>query len=145
MEQGYLAIALHAHLPFVRHPEYQDSLEERWLYEAITETYIPLLLTLERLADEGLDFRLTFTVTPTLACMLLDPFLQSRYLSRLELLIELAEKEVSRTSSQPEFQPLARMYHDHFLRLRQAYTNRYKRDLVQAFRRLQERGRIEIL
>ena len=145
MEQGYLAIALHAHLPFVRHPEYQDSLEERWLYEAITETYIPLLLTLEKLADEGLDFRLTFTVTPTLTSMLLDPFLQSRYLGRLELLIELAEKEVSRTRSQPEFQALARMYHDHFLHLRQTYTNRYKRDLVQAFRRLQERGRIEIL
>ena len=36
-EQGLLAIILHAHLPFVRHPEQDDFLEERWLFEAITE------------------------------------------------------------------------------------------------------------
>ena len=41
--QGYLSIVLHAHLPFIRHPEYPDFLEEDWLFEAMTETYIPLL------------------------------------------------------------------------------------------------------
>ena len=45
MAQGYLAIVLHAHLPFVRHPEHPSFLEEEWLYEAITDTYIPLLLS----------------------------------------------------------------------------------------------------
>src|SRR2546422_640553 len=43
MPIGYLNLVLHAHLPYVRHPEYDDFLEEDWLYEAITETYIPLL------------------------------------------------------------------------------------------------------
>ena len=43
MSHGYLAMVLHAHLPFVRHPEFDEFLEEDWLYEAITETYIPLL------------------------------------------------------------------------------------------------------
>ena len=38
---GYVALHLHAHLPFVRHPEYDDFLEEDWLYEAISETYLP--------------------------------------------------------------------------------------------------------
>jgi 1,4-alpha-glucan branching enzyme len=67
MGKGYLAIILHAHLPYVRHPEFELSLEERWLYEAITEAYIPLLLLLERLVEEGVDFRLTLSLTPTLA------------------------------------------------------------------------------
>ncbi len=40
---GYLSIILHAHLPFVRHPEHEKFLEESWLFEAITETYLPLL------------------------------------------------------------------------------------------------------
>ena len=40
-------IVLHAHLPFVRHPEQPNTLEEDWLYEAITETYIPLLQLME--------------------------------------------------------------------------------------------------
>ena len=56
MEKGYLALVLHAHLPFVRHPEYEDFLEEDWLYEAITETYIPLLKVFEGLVGDGVDF-----------------------------------------------------------------------------------------
>ena len=59
-EKGYLALVLHAHLPYVRHPEYEYSLEENWLFEAITETYIPLLRVMENLVDEGFDFRLNW-------------------------------------------------------------------------------------
>jgi membrane associated rhomboid family serine protease len=29
--QGYLSLVLHAHLPFVRHPEHEKFLEENWL------------------------------------------------------------------------------------------------------------------
>jgi 1,4-alpha-glucan branching enzyme len=101
MEKGYLAIVLHAHLPFVRHPEYVDALEEYWLYEAITDTYIPLLTVLDGLVEDGIDFHLTLSVTPTLASMLADPFLQSRYLRRLERLIDLGKKEVKRTKCEP--------------------------------------------
>jgi 1,4-alpha-glucan branching enzyme len=36
-----IALVLNAHLPFVRHPEYQSFLEENWLFEAINETYLP--------------------------------------------------------------------------------------------------------
>ena len=49
MRKGYLALVLHAHLPFVRHPEYPEFLEEDWLFEAITETYIPLWQVFEGL------------------------------------------------------------------------------------------------
>ena len=43
MATGYLALVLHAHLPFVRHPEHDEFLEEDWFFEAITESYIPVL------------------------------------------------------------------------------------------------------
>ena len=42
-DRGHLVLFLHAHLPYVRHPSDEDFLEEDWLYEAITDTYIPLL------------------------------------------------------------------------------------------------------
>ena len=48
MPLGYLTLVLYADLPYVRHPEYDDFLEEDRLYEAITETYIPLLEVFER-------------------------------------------------------------------------------------------------
>ena len=145
MEQGYLAILLHAHLPYVHHPEYEDSLEENWLYEAITETYVPLFLVLEDLLHDGVDFRLTFSVTPTLALMLGDSFVQSRYLRRLERQMELAEKEVARTRSQPAFQPLARMYRALFARVHEAFVERYDKNLLNAFRRFRDLGKVELI
>jgi len=145
MEKGYLAILLHGHLPFVRHPEHEDSLEENWLYEAITEVYIPLLLAMEELVADGIDFRISFSLTPTLASMLRDPFLQSRYLRKIGRLIELAEKEIKRTEGQSHIQPLAQMYHQRFCQVREAFLNRYHRDVVAGFQRLQELGKVEIV
>ena len=59
-------MVLHTHLPYVRHPEFNDFLEEDWLYEAITETYIPLIEVFEGLVKDGVDFRVTMSLTPTL-------------------------------------------------------------------------------
>ena len=70
MPLGYLTLVLHAHLPFVRHPEWDDFLEEDWLYEAITETYIPILDVFDSLERDGVDWRVTMSVSPTLAAML---------------------------------------------------------------------------
>ena len=52
-EKGYVSFVLHAHLPFIHHPESEDYLEEEWLYEAISETYIPLLTNFKKLEEEG--------------------------------------------------------------------------------------------
>src|SRR6267154_2007516 len=35
---GSLALVLHEHLPFIRHPEHEHFLEEDWIFEAITES-----------------------------------------------------------------------------------------------------------
>src|SRR5438477_6529886 len=109
-EKGYLALVLHAHLPFVRHPEYEDFLEEDWFFEAVTETYLPLLDMMTRLVTERIHFRLTMSLTPPLCAMMSDPLLQSRYRRYLYKLIELAEKEVHRTLDQPAFHRSAEMY-----------------------------------
>src|SRR5947208_7238253 len=95
--QGYLALILHAHLPYVRHPEHDKFLEENWLFEAITETYVPLLQIMERWQRDNMDTHLTLTLTPPLGAMLLDPLLQYRDVRHLDELIDLAEKETHRT------------------------------------------------
>ena len=143
--KGYLAIVLHAHLPYVRHPEHEDSLEENWLYEAITDTYIPILTVLEDLVRDGVDFRLTLSLTPTLSSMLLDPLLQNRYERRLTNLLDLAGKEIARTQAKPALNRLARMYHGRLERISDAYFHRYGKDLVRAFGNLQARGKVEII
>jgi len=145
MPPGCLALILHAHLPFVRHPEHPEFLEEDWLFEAITETYLPLLDVLHGLANDGVPFRIAMSLTPTLGHMLRDPLLQSRYGRYLERLLALAEAEVRRTEARAAEQQIARFYLLRLLRARQWWTERWKRDLVAAFAALQERGHLEIL
>ncbi len=141
---GYLSIVLHAHLPFVRHPEHPEFLEEDWLYEAISETYLPLLQRFDQLMADGVPFRVTMTLTPTLVSMLRDGLLMDRYRQRLDRLCELGEKEVHRTRGDPTFHPLAQFYREHFEGLRRDFDG-YGRDLVGAFRRLQDSGVLEII
>ena len=49
--KGYFALVLHAHLPYVRHPEHEEFLEEDWFFEALTETYIPFVEIFDRLLE----------------------------------------------------------------------------------------------
>ena len=141
---AYLALVLHAHLPFVRHPEHERFLEETWLFEAITEAYLPLLQLLECWRRDGLAARLTLTLTPTLCSMLQDPLLQTRYERHLRELIELAHKEIHRTRLEERFHKLALFYRDRFTAARDAYAA-CGRDLVAGFRQFQDAGQLEII
>ena len=110
MPKGYLFLILHAHLPYVHHPEYERFLEERWFFEAVTETYIPLIKFFDRLRDEGVPFKLTLSVSPTLANMMEDPLLRERCVRHLDLSLRLAERECERTCNWPDVHFLAQMY-----------------------------------
>lgn len=144
MPKGYLCMVLHAHLPFVRHPEHEDFLEEKWLYEAITETYIPLIQAFDRLLNDNVRFRLTMTLSPSLISMLVDPLLQERYVKHLSKLIELADKEEGRTYGSP-YHEAALMYKKRFREAMEIFCDRYQRNLVNAFRKFQDQGRLEII
>jgi 1,4-alpha-glucan branching enzyme len=145
MAQGHLCLFLHAHLPFVRHPENENHLEENWLWEAITETYLPLLGVFERCAAERIPFRLTMSLTPPLVSLLRDGLLQDRYVRHLEKLIELSEKEMERTGTLPDFHELACMYHGILVTARDTFVGVYGKDLVSAFRHFQDLGHLEIV
>ncbi|MFT6620891.1 MAG: 1,4-alpha-glucan branching enzyme, partial [Limisphaerales bacterium] len=142
--QGYLAIVLHAHLPYVRHPEHDRFLEESWLFQAITECYLPLIRELDGWLSDGMQTRMTLTLTPTLCSMLRDPLLQDRYVRYLEGLISLAEKEISRTHWDRPYRELAWYYHWQLTNLRNTWFS-YGQDLVVAFRKFQEQGQLEII
>lgn len=143
MRQGYLSLVLHAHLPFVRHPEHPKFLEENWLFEAITETYVPLLHLLEGWFHDGMEAPVTITLSPTLCSMFRDPLLQSRYRRHLDELIDLADKETHRTLWEKPLHGLAVSYLERFRSIREDY-NSCQGDLLGRFRRLQEKGLIEI-
>jgi len=139
------ALILHAHLPFVRHPEHENFLEEDWLFEAITETYLPLLRLMRRLVDEDVGFKLTMSLTPTLCAMLRDELLQDRYSRHLERLIGLAEQETERNRHDAQLSELSRFYVQLFAAAREFFGETLQRDIVRAFRELQDAGCLEII
>jgi 1,4-alpha-glucan branching enzyme len=145
MAKGFFSFMLHAHLPFVRHPEYERFLEESWLFEAISETYLPLLRVFQRLRNDAVPFRVTVSFSPTLACMLSDELLQSRYILHLERLVELAEKEVIRTKDDLDFAPLALMYRDLYVQNLKDFTDTYRKNILWGYKALEKEGFLDII
>ena len=142
---GYLCLFLHAHLPFVRHPEYEDSLEERWLVEANTECYLPLLHVLEARAARGAKGAMTVSLSPTLLALWGDELLRERYAHRLSRLVELAEADTRRYRGDARFGPLAEEAHARLVASLANFNGRYGRDLAAAFRRVEASGVVRLV
>jgi 1,4-alpha-glucan branching enzyme len=145
MPRGYLLLVLHAHLPYVRHPEYERFLEERWFFEAVTETYIPLIKFFDRLLAEGKQFKLTLSISPPLATMMEDPLLRERCVRHLDLLVQLAEQECERTQQWSDVNFLAQMYKKLFEEARTTFVDRCKTRLVKVFQQFAAAGNIELI
>lgn len=143
MRKSKLCFVLHAHLPFVpcRH---RQALEERWLFEAITESYVPLISIMEGWRRDGVDWRLTLSVSPTLSAMLRNQATQARYLRHLNQLIRLAQAEQVRHNDQPEFQSLAVFYEQKFEAIRATWMQ-YGGDLTRALAAFARDGRLELI
>ena len=143
--KGYVSFILHAHLPFIHHPESEDYLEEQWLYEAISETYIPLFLNFQKLEEEKVDFRLTMSITPPLLSMLDNKLLQKRYIKYLKKHIELCEKEVVRTASNDKVNSLSKYYLERYTNDLHIFKDIYNCNLINAFKHFQDIGVLEII
>ncbi len=144
-EKGYVSFVLHAHLPFVHHPENDSYLEEEWLYEAISETYIPLLTNFQKLEEEHVDFRITMSLTPPLLSMLDNKLLQKRYINYLKKRIELSKKEIVRTAYDERLNKLSYYYLDKFTEDLRIFKDVYNCNLIEAFKHFQDIGVLEII
>ena len=144
MPLGYFALVLHAHLPFVRHPEHARHLEERWFYEAMIECYLPLLDAFDRLETDGVPFALTMSVTPPLAAMMKDELLRKRFAEHLGRIQRLADKETVRLRADTRFGPVAAFYREELARVRDVWE-RHDGDVLAGLVRHWDAGRIELL
>ncbi len=146
MVLGYFTFVLHSHLPYVR-------LAGRWphgeemLHQATAETYIPLLNALYELKAEGYSPRLTIGLTPILLEQLADADVRNHFDMYLEERLTLIEGDLARfeLEGQIHLAYLARFYRDWYGGIRESFRQRYQRDLVGAFRRLQKDGNLEAI
>lgn len=143
---GSLAFVLHSHLPYVvAHGRWPHGMD--WLNEAAAETYIPLALALDRLLAEGRKPRLTIGLTPVLTEMLADDTFKSEFEAYLDQKIEAARADRGEFArlGEPAMARLAERWETWYRGIRRHFGEALGRDLVGAFRRLQERGAIEII
>ncbi|MBI1259589.1 MAG: DUF1957 domain-containing protein [Chloroflexi bacterium] len=144
---GAFTFVLHCHQPFMRLGGRWYHGEE-WLHDAIIETYIPLLETLYDLSEEGVPFRLMLGISPVLAEQLADPLILEHFEAYLDERLEAAQKDMRYFETEAyneHLRYLAEWYRDTFLRIKNAFQTRFNRDLIGAFRRLQDDGLIEII
>jgi 1,4-alpha-glucan branching enzyme len=147
-EPGQFTFMLHSHLPYVRENGTWPHGEE-WLYEALAETYVPLLDVLSSLADEGVKGGVTIGLTPILCEQLADPLVIERFVEYLVDRAQRAQRDVERfgTSGDDRSRALAgiaRFYAAWYQGLHQRFTGAYRRDVLGAFRGLQDDGVVEI-
>src|SRR4029453_6905041 len=116
-----------------------------WFFEAITETYVPLLRMMQRLKGDGVPFKLTMSITPTLCAMLQDQLLCERYVRHLDLLIDLAAREQKRNRKHPQLRELAEFYIGLFSEARRLVVDEWNCDLLSVFRELRQTGAVEII
>ncbi len=140
---GYVALVLHAHLPYVRHPEHERSLEERWLHEALWETYLPLLDLLDRLAGEGVRAPFSLTVSPTLAAMWTDPLLAARSRDHLQRTAALADRALAGERGRGPF-GAALAHHRALLARAEATLSRHGGDVLGGLARHHRGGRVQL-
>ncbi len=144
--RGSILFVLHAHLPWVLgHGTWPHG--EVWLYEAAAECYVPLLRMMDRLASELPRAHLTVGITPVLAEGLSAPRFREGFLAYLAERRGRAERDSEnfRKSGDVAGAPLASAWSQFYEGIRSDFEVRYKGDLLAGFRRLQDRGAIEVL
>ena len=142
---GRVHLLLHAHLPFVREPSYDRFLEENWFFEAMAETYLPIIQMLNRLEEKGVPGTLNFSVSSALLAMLADRSLLDKFSRHLHKQLELLEREKVRLQNDSERIEVVNFYY----RRQVALINTWERDcgceIVPALKRLEQIGKINLL
>ncbi|GAC42647.1 uncharacterized conserved protein [Paenibacillus popilliae ATCC 14706] len=140
---GQIALLLHAHLPYVRHPDRSGTLEERWYFEAVLETYLPLLDRFRRLERDRIPFRLTLSLSPILLAMMDDRRLHERFEAHLAQSIRLASSELERLAA-GALRQVAAMYLERWRRY-QALYREWGGHLIDGYRHYMEQGHLECI
>ncbi|MBI4830266.1 MAG: hypothetical protein HY801_01655 [Candidatus Lindowbacteria bacterium] len=140
---GWLVVVLHMHIPFVANA---DPMAEEWLYQAAAESYIPLLNIMNRLVAGGKSPKLTIGITPTLTEQLGSEKFRESFPGYLRRKMELALSDAfAFRNENMEMSFRARQWEEYYWSILYAYEHFFNCDLLDAFRRMQDSGHIEIL
>ena len=143
---GAFVMVLHGHIPYVLgHSTWPHG--SMMLYEAAAETYLPLLWSLEELVAEGISPNITMSLSPITVEQLSDPRFKRWFESYLSGKMQVAGENAREFERhrQGHLAYLAQQWQGRYRALREAFIDGYGRDIVGAFRRMQDDGHIEVM
>jgi len=143
---SHLYLVLHSHIPYVK-GKGRWPFGEVWLYEAMAETYIPLLTALGQMVEMGIKPKVSLSFTPPLLMQLQDPYIQENFVAYLHEKEAIATNDYRRFKAQGhrEMAALAEYYAAFYRQIWRQYELEYGRDLVGYINTLRQQGMIEVL
>lgn len=141
---GVFALMLHAHIPYCRKSGTWPAGEE-WLFEAMIETYIPLLKSLRALFFDGIRPRMMIGLVPVLMEQLADEYMKDRFCEYMEDKIRRASSDMERFRSDPARRAVARYWHHTFESDYRIWLTDFHRDILGTLKWLQEEHAVEVL
>jgi len=146
MKAGSIVIALHTHLPYVMNHGF-DPHGEAWIYEAVCECYIPLLNVIEDAAKQGIAAKFTIDISPILCEQLEQEDFKDGFIKYCDDNINAAnqdKKEFIANGSNRNMIDLADFWINWFKERKEEFIKRYKKSIIKAFKKLQDKNLIEI-
>ncbi|TFF63644.1 MAG: DUF1957 domain-containing protein [Promethearchaeota archaeon] len=144
MMLGYLGLVLHGHIPWCKKSG-KWPMGEEWIFEAMNETYIPMLNVLRELKDNGIKTALTINITPILAEQLADDYMKDRFGEYMDDKIKRCKSDITRFENHPHQQAIAKFHLQNHEKVLDSFYNNYYRDLNGSFKWLQNEGMIELI
>ena len=142
---GYLALTLHAHLPYVvHHGTWPHGIE--WLHEAAAETYLPFLRVLRNLERDSVPANFNVSLSPVLLEQLSHPIFIAdfpRYLTR-KIVAAREDEAFFVQSGDLHLTEIARFWGQFFSMALEDFQA-LNGNIIHGFRHFQETGAIEIL
>ncbi len=140
--KAYIILVLHAHLPYVRIPGKKIPLQELWLFQAITECYIPLIKCFRELIKENVNFHITLSVSPTLISMLGDNYYKDKYRHYLGVLLNIINIILNDNNDdvKPAVLELGKK-----IKETSGYFDSTGGDIINEFKKLAKDGRINLI
>jgi len=141
---GTFALMLHSHIPYCRKSGVWPAGEE-WLFEAMNETYLPLLMALRSLFLDGIRPRVMVGLVPVLMEQLADGYMKDRFCAYMEDKIARARTDMDRFRKDPPRLSVAGYWLETFETTYHAYTDVFYRDILGTLKWLQDEGAVEVL
>ena len=146
MSAKYFSLVLHSHIPYVlAHGSWPHGMD--WLFEAAAESYLPLLDVFYRLREEGISPRVNISFTPVLMEQLKNRSFASGFKDYLQMKIEIAQSDRAyfEKTGNKALLPLTFYWESWYQKILADFTTLYKEDIIEAYRRLQEEGHLEVM